>query len=289
MDGSPTPARWPSARRSAARSRWRRSRGGIVYAADTPQTAPLQAYFLTSGIARGRILSMDTAGAEGLAGVVKVYTHRNAPERIATPYTQKGGYVSDTNMPLTGTEIRHDGQIVAMVVAETYEVARDASHRIVVRYEAAAPAATMDSPGVAITHPDALDEKEKTAGDFGAALAAAPVTVEGEYRTPAQHQNAIELYSTTASWSGGTLTIHEPSQFVVELANGAAAMMGVDPSIGPRRQPVHRRGVRRQGLHDAAHRAGRRRGARAGAAGAQRRDARPGLHAGDLPRRDEAP
>ena len=54
--------------------------------------------------------------------------------------------------------------------------------------------------------------------------------VDGEYSTPAQHQNAIELYSTTASWSDGELTIHEPNQFVVELANGAATMLGVEPS-----------------------------------------------------------
>ena len=204
--------------------------GRLVYSADVAGQAPLHAYFLTSGIARGRLLSIDAAPAEALAGVVKVYTHRNAPPRIATPYTQKGGYASDTNMPLTGTEIRNDGQIIAMVVAETYEIARDASHRILVRYAAEAPAATMDSPGVDITHPEALAEKEKQAGDFDAAFAAAPVRIEGDYRTPAQHQNPIELYSTTASWSDGKLTIHEPSQFVVELANGAAAMMGVDPS-----------------------------------------------------------
>ena len=204
--------------------------GGIIYAADTPQDRPLQAYFLTSGIARGQILAIDTAPAEALQGVVKVYTHHNAPQRIATAYTQKGGYVSDTNMPLTGPEIRNDGQIIAMVIADSYEIARDASHRIVVRFAPAAPAATMNSPGVAIIHPDALTEKEKKVGDFSAAFAAASVKIQGEYSTPAQHQNAIELYSTTASWAGGQLTIYEPNQFVVELANGAAAMMGVSPS-----------------------------------------------------------
>ncbi len=205
--------------------------GGIVYAADEEVGAALQAYFLTSSIARGRILSIDTAPAEKLAGVVKVYTHHNPPPRIASAYTQKGGYVSDTNMPLTGPEIRNDGQIVAMVVAETYEVARDASHRIVVRYAVETPASTLDSPGVVIEHPDALDEKELKAGDFDAAFASAHVRVDGEYTTPAQHQNAIELYSTTAVWADGKLTIYEPSQFVVELANGAAAMTGVDPSM----------------------------------------------------------
>ena len=205
--------------------------GRLAYAADVAvEGLPLQAYFLTSGIARGRVLSVDTAPAEALDGVVRVYTHLDAPRRIATPYTIKGGYVSDTNMPLTGSEIHHDGQIIAMVIAESYEVARDASHRILARYAPVTPAATMDSPGVDIVHPEALAEKEKTLGDFDAAFLAAPVRVFGEYRTPAQHQNAIELYSTTASWSGGALTIHEPTQSVVELANGVATMMGVDPS-----------------------------------------------------------
>ena len=204
--------------------------GKPLYAADAVVDRPLQAYFLTSAIARGRIVSIDPAPAETLAGVVKIYTHLNAPRRTATPYTQKGGYVSDTNMPLTGPEIHNDGQIVAMVVAETYEIARDASHRIVVRYAAMAPASMMDSAAAETTHPEALDEKELKAGDFAAAFASAPVKVDGEYATSAQHQNAIELYSTTASWSGGELTIHEPNQFVVELANGAATMLGVDPS-----------------------------------------------------------
>ncbi len=204
--------------------------GKIIYAADSAEGAPLQAYFLTSAIARGKVLSINTAPAEALDGVVKVYTHLNAPYRIPTPYTQKGGYVSDTNMPLTGPDIFNDGQIIAMVIAETYEIALDASHRIVTRYAAIVPAATMDSPGVDVIHPESLDEKEKRVGDFTAAFAAAPVKIEGSYSTPAQHQNAIELYSTTASWSGGDLTIYEPSQFVVELANGAAAMTGIDPS-----------------------------------------------------------
>jgi xanthine dehydrogenase YagR molybdenum-binding subunit len=204
--------------------------GRISYATDVRGKTPLEAYFLTSAITRGELISIDTAPAESLAGVVKVYTHHNAPERIATPYTQKGGYASDTNMPLTGPEIFNDGQIIAMVIAESYEVARDASHRIVCRYAPTAPAVIIGKPGVETIHPDALLEREKNVGDFAAAFAAAPVKIEGEYSTPAQHQNPIELYSTTASWSGDELTIYEPSQFVVELAHGAAAMMGIDPA-----------------------------------------------------------
>ncbi len=42
--------------------------GKLTYAADTLHDTPLQAYFLTSGIARGQILSIDTAPAEALDG-----------------------------------------------------------------------------------------------------------------------------------------------------------------------------------------------------------------------------
>lgn len=208
--------------------------GKLIYAADAPADAsaekPLQAYFVTSAIACGTVLEIDTRPADVLHGVVKVYTHLNAPQRVATPYTQKGGYVSDTSMPLTGPEIRNDGQILAMIIAETYEVARDASYQVKVRYAETVPASTMESPGAEVTHPQALDEKEKKAGDFKAAYRDAPVKVAAVYSTPAQHQNAIELYSTTASWSNGELTIYEPSQFVIELAYGAAAMTGIEPS-----------------------------------------------------------
>ena len=204
--------------------------GGLHYATDMPLKEPLEAYFLTSAVAKGEIVSMDTSPAEALSGVIRVYTHLNAPKRMATPYIQKGGYVSDTNMPLTGPEIHNDGQIIAMVVADSYETARDASHRIVVRYTSVPPAASIDSPGVHILHPDTLSEKEKKAGDFEASFGSAPVKVDATYSTPAQHQNAIELYSTTAFWSGDQLTIYEPSQAVTELAFGAAAMAGIDPA-----------------------------------------------------------
>ena len=204
--------------------------GALQYATDMPLGDPLEAYFLTSAIAKGQIASIDTAPAEALKGVVKVYTHLNAPKRVATPYISKGGYVSDTNMPLTGTEIHNDGQIIAMIVADSYETARDASHRVVVRYTAVPPAASLDSPGVEVLHPDTLSEKEKKAGDFDASFASAPVKVDATYSTPPQHQNSLELYSTTAFWSGDQVTIYEPSQAVTELSFGAATMAGIDPA-----------------------------------------------------------
>ncbi len=204
--------------------------GKPLYAADEPATNPLYAYLVTSGIAKGTIASIDTAPAEAIAGVVKVYTHRDAPRRIAMKHLTEGGKVSDTNMPMIDTRIRNDGDVVAMVLAESYETARDAANRIIVRYQETAPSATFDSVGATTSHPASMAPKEKKAGNFARAYAAAPVKVDQRYYTPVQHHNAMELFSTTALWNGDELTLYEPSQFVYGLKNGIAEMLGIDPA-----------------------------------------------------------
>ena len=202
--------------------------GKPIYAADLAVAKPLYAYFLTSGIAKGKITTIDTKVAQSLPGIAKIYTHLNAPARANVGYFQDGGYVSDSNMPMIGPEIHNDGQIIAMVLAEDLATARDAAHRIVVHYAETTPTATFGSPGAAIVHPDSLSSKEKKTGDFETAFAGAPVRIDHEYRTPIMHHNPMELFSTTAAWDGDKLLIYEPTQFTYQLANGTAATMGTD-------------------------------------------------------------
>ena len=153
--------------------------GEPLYADDLQLPNPAIALFVTSGIARGRILQIDTAAADALPGVLKIYTHLNAPRREVTKHYTKGGYVSDSAVPLGGPDIVNDGQIVAVVVAEDFATARDAAHRIAIRYEERSPSATFGSAGAATIQPDALAAKSKKAGDFAGAYAAAPVKIDG--------------------------------------------------------------------------------------------------------------
>jgi len=206
--------------------------GEPIFAADMAVPAALFAFMVTSGIARGRIAAIDTTEAAALPGVIKIYTHQNAPKRQPVKFMNEGGPVSASLVPLGGPEIKHDGQIVAMVVAETYETARDAAHRIRTRYVAQKPSATLESAGAQTVAVAAADpkHKDKKKGDAEAALAAAAVKIDVSYRTPTQHHNAMELFSTTAVWKGDELTLYEPSQFVWGLKNGAAEQLGIDPA-----------------------------------------------------------
>ena len=93
------------------------------------------------------------------------------------------------------------------------------------------PAATFDAANAREESPEEVGERAKKlpkAGDAAAALASAEVAIDAQYATPAQHHNAIELFTTTASWSGDELTIYEPSQFVFGLKNNLAEKLGID-------------------------------------------------------------
>lgn len=206
--------------------------GGARYPSDMPVVNPAWAFLVTSAVSRGRIARMDLSEARAVPGVFDIMTHENTAGQVADAgFFGGGGYSGTTIRPLESADVRHDGEIVAVVLADSYETAREAGHRVRVEYEAEEPSSTFGSPGVtekaAKEHSEA--HKDPEVGDADAAFAAAPVKIEARYGTPTQHHNAIELFTTTASWADGKLTVHEPSQFVHGLRNGLAKQLGMDP------------------------------------------------------------
>ncbi len=219
--------RGPSLRRYEAKDK---VTGRTPYAADSLRAGMLHGWLVSSAIAKGRIASIDVRHAVAIRGVVKVYTHANAPKRHPAKHGAAGGRAADSNVPLVDDRIRHGGQIVAMVIADSAEIAREAARRIVVRYdEDQQPAASFDARDVTISHPPQLARTVKVVGHFDKAFESADVRVDAQYRTPTNHHNTLELYSTTALWSGDTLTLHESSRWVHNLAHGIAEMLGIPP------------------------------------------------------------
>src|SRR5437868_5693954 len=81
--------------------------------------------------------------------------------------------------------------------ADSYEAAREAGYKVVAEYDAEAPSASFDSPGVEIERKVAKERPDPHVGDAHAAFAASPVQVDARYETPTQHHNPIELFTTT--------------------------------------------------------------------------------------------
>nr|MBA3516574.1 xanthine dehydrogenase family protein molybdopterin-binding subunit [Hyphomicrobiales bacterium] len=144
----------------------------------------------------------------------------------------EGGEASTAVPPLSSDRVRHDGEIVAMVIADTYEAAREAAYKVQVAFEEERPSATLESPGTEIREAAEVnpEHEDPSIGNIEEGLAQAAVVFEAEYRTPAQHHNPIELFATTCVWNGDELTVYEPSQFVVGMKNGLARQLNAEPA-----------------------------------------------------------
>jgi len=204
--------------------------GEARYASDFQVSNPAFAFLVTSAIAKGSIQRIDAGEARAVPGVLDIFTHENTGELKPVKFGGGGGGAS-TSIQDLGPKIQHDGQIVAIVVADTFEAAREAAYRLRISYQPETPSATFKSPG--ITEEDASKASERAkdlpqAGDAETAFNSAEIKFAAEYGTPPQHHNPIELFTTTAAWRDGDLTIYEPSQFVYGLKNSVAQKLGID-------------------------------------------------------------
>lgn len=200
--------------------------GRALYPSDEPVGIPAYAFLITSAIARGRIVRFGLDEAQALEGVLDILTHWNVGGEARPPSPPSGGGTTTT---LESDRIWHDGQIIGVVVADSYEIARDAAYRVQVHYEKETPSATFGSAGAEEEARASGEHEDYRIGDTDAAFASAETRIDAWYATPAQHHNPIELFTTTCAWHGGKLTIWEPSQFVYGLRGGVARQLGMDP------------------------------------------------------------
>ena len=203
--------------------------GKARYASDFPVANPAYAFFVTSAIAKGHVEKMELASALAVPGVIDVLTYQNV-EGLNDVKASAGGGSATTSIQSLGPEIWHDGQIIAVVLADSFEAAREGAYKMDVTYRPAQPSAGFDSAGVTEEDASKVNERAKNppqAGDADAAIASADVVLDAEYGTPTQHHNPIELFTTTCVWNDGQLTIYEPSQFVFGVKNSAAQKLGI--------------------------------------------------------------
>ena len=204
--------------------------GEARFAADTPVGNLAYGVLVTSDIARGEVAAIHLDAARATPGVLDIISYGDVGA-LDKPTFGTGSYTSLG--PLHDRTIWHDGQIMALVVASTFQAAEEAAAKVTADYAPKPPSANLDSPGTETVPAAGNTErlKENPAhGDFDAAYKAAPVTFEAEYRTPTQTHNPIELFSTTAVWSGDQLTVYEPSQNVYGFRGEIARQLRMDPA-----------------------------------------------------------
>ena len=201
--------------------------GAAVYSIDVQAPGMLTAAGLRSPHPHARIIGIDTTRAEALAGVRAVFSHVNAGDFINPA----------TKLPIFGAELLYHGDLVALVVAETPEQAREAARAIDVTYEplpfVANPEAALapDAPTINTAHPSNTisDEYPRTyaRGDVERALADAAVRVETQLETPTALHNSLETHGGAASWDGSRLTFWSSTQDVFGARAQVASALGL--------------------------------------------------------------
>ncbi|HEX3503038.1 MAG TPA: xanthine dehydrogenase family protein molybdopterin-binding subunit [Xanthobacteraceae bacterium] len=120
-------------------------RGHGRYVADAPMPNQAFAFFVRSPHAFAKILSIDPSGAVNTPGVVAVLTAKdmegvgNIARHPPVP-GRDGGKLIITHRPaLAGERVMHLGEAVAVVVADSAQVAQDAAEFVHVEYEELTP------------------------------------------------------------------------------------------------------------------------------------------------------
>jgi len=210
------------------------------YTDDINEDNQTHAHILRSPHAHARIKSIDTSAAEAAPGVVAVFTgvdmHADGVGGLPCGWlvNNKDGspMVEPAHPPLAQDKVRHVGDQVAVVIAETREQARDAAERIEVDYEALAPVtdlATADESKT-LVHDDVpnntcydwhIGDKEATDAAFAKAAHVTSIDIVNNRLIP----NAMEPRAAIGAYdrASGEYTLYTTSQnpHVIRLLMGA--------------------------------------------------------------------
>jgi len=184
--------------------------GSARFADDYNFPGMLYARTKRAGVPHARIVSIDTSAARDFEGVHAVLTHEDIPGRNAH------GVVSADWPVLCGDKVRYVGDAVAIVAAETGEIAAAALDLIDVEYEElpaitdVIEAAKRDAPLVHEERPDGnlLKHIRVRKGDIEAGFAAADVVIDQTYRTPTTEHLFLE-----PECSIGVPAAYDPADF----------------------------------------------------------------------------
>jgi xanthine dehydrogenase YagR molybdenum-binding subunit len=194
---------------------------------------PLYGFIVGATIGRGRVRKINCSNAGQSPGVRFIMTHENAPPQ-GTPDLSVPSEYSRAFPTLTGTEVHHFGEPVALVVADTLEQARAAANLVNVEYSKEAGrfdlAANLDQAYAPKTANAGLPT-DSAVGDFDGGFSSAPVKLDVTYTTPFELAQPMEPHTCMAAWDGENVTVWLACQMVGEARKAIAATLRIDESF----------------------------------------------------------
>ncbi len=205
--------------------------GTAVYVDDMRVPGMLHGAVLRAPKPRVKVLGIDATEALALPGVMAVLTAADVPgQRL------QGHIVKDwPALVAVGEETRYVGDALALVAAQTREIAREAVAKIRLDCEVLPPlvdphrALDADAPRL---HPNGnlLAKSVLRRGDAEKAIAEAAYVVRERFRTPETEHAFMEPESALAvPEPDGTLTVYTGTQSIYDDLHGIVGVLGVPP------------------------------------------------------------
>jgi xanthine dehydrogenase YagR molybdenum-binding subunit len=195
--------------------------GAAKYAAEFEAPGLVYGYIVSSAIARGRIIRIDTSQALALPGVLQVFTHQNRPGLawFDRKWRDQVAPSGSPFRPLCDDQIIHSLQPIALVVATSFELARYGARLVQVEHKAASHHTDLQSERRNTFRPGkdkgGFEPPPKPRGDADKALARSEVTVDALYCQATEHHNPMEMHASTVIYNpDGTLTVYDKTQGV---------------------------------------------------------------------------
>ena len=185
--------------------------GAALYAADITQPNVRIGVLVRSPHHAARIVSMDVGAAKTMAGVLAVVTGHDVPG------TNLHGALIPDQPALAVDVVRHQGEPVVLVVAQTRAAAEQACAAVVVEYE---PLEAVFDPELALepnapkVHPNGnlVTRYDIEDGSVSDGFEAADVIVEEMFLSPRVAPAYMEPENSLAYWEGDMLVVWVSSQ-----------------------------------------------------------------------------
>jgi xanthine dehydrogenase YagR molybdenum-binding subunit len=189
--------------------------GAAKYAAEHNVAGLTHGFVVTATIAKGHIARIHTADALAVDGVLDVFTHEHRP-KLAASDDKYGDEVAPSGSPfrpLYDDKVWFNGQPVALVVAEEFEIARYAASLVRIDYLPEAHVTDFDAERKRAAASKRGARPSTKRGKAVDAFKRASVQVDAEYRMPVEHHNPMETFAATAVWEGDDrITIYDKTQ-----------------------------------------------------------------------------
>ena len=218
--------------------------GRALFIDDIELPGLLHAAFLRSQVAHARILKIDVSRALRRAGVVAAYVADDLgeywkPGPLLVPPPPIAGIVFNqrTQVPLAKDKIRHVGEPLVIVIAESRYIAEDALDDIDIELEQLPAVVDIEQAlkaGSALVHEDVGSNisahARQTKGNYAAAAARADHIIKRRFRYEHGISSPIETRGVVAQWDAraGQMTIWDTTQAPVFVRNGLAGILGLN-------------------------------------------------------------